>query len=179
MKKRIGYIAIALGAAAVIASVAFANLNPGVKAPDFTLPTLDGKGFKLSSCFSKNNPKVVVLDIWATWCPPCRAEIPHLISIHKKFKNKGAIVVGVAIDAAKSDVVSFAKEQKINYTVLHDPQAETVGQPYRVRGIPATYIIDRNGTIRYAHGGFPRHPEEQKREATRIHNEIKTLLEEK
>ncbi len=138
---------------ALVSSAVIANLRAGTKAPNFTVPTLDGKSFTLKDCFKKPG-KVVLLDIWATWCPPCRMEIPHLIKLQKKYANKGVVIVGVAIDADKGDVKSFAKKQKINYTVCHDPNAKTVGKSYQVQGIPATYIIDKKGVIRSVHSGF-------------------------
>jgi len=159
-----------LAAAVLIASIATADLSPGAKAPNFTLPTLNGKTFSLQNAL-KPPTKVVVLDIWATWCPPCRAEVPYLVNLNKKFAGKGVQFVGVAIDSEKSPVSSFAKDKGIGYTVALDPNAKTVGNLYQVRGIPATYIIDRKGVIRYAHSGFS-----GQSEAAEIDKEIQTLL---
>jgi thiol-disulfide isomerase/thioredoxin len=122
---------------------------------------------------------VVLLDIWATWCPPCRAEIPFLIELQKKLKGKDVVIVGVSVDEQKSDVVDFVKRQGINYTVAHDSRGQKIGQLYQVRGIPATYVIDRKGIIRYAHSGFPRDPESGKEKAAQMEREINTLLAQK
>jgi len=176
--RRLFALLIAAIAVVAAASLVWANLPVGTKAPDFSLPTIDGKTFKLSSCFAKPG-KVVLLDIWATWCPPCRAEVPFIIGLRKKFKEKDVAIVGVSVDAEKSTVVEFARKQGINYTVPHDPQAAKTGRLYQVRGIPATYIIDRKGVIRYAHSGFPPDPDDGKEEAARMEREIKTLLAEK
>lgn len=159
----------------LLASMAYANLSKGTKAPDFTLPTLDDNKITLSSNF-KAPGKVVVLDIWATWCPPCKAEIPYLIKLHKDYANKGVKIIGVAIDEKKDTVASFAKEQKINYTIALDPKAEKIGKSYGVTGIPVTYIIDKKGIIRYVHSGFPRDAKEAKKEAAKIESEVKSLL---
>lgn len=161
---------------ASLASVVYANLNSGTKAPNFTLPTLDGKRITLAANFEESG-KVVILDIWATWCPPCRAEIPHLVRLNKEYGSKGLKIIGVAIDEDKKAVESFAKNQKINYTIALDPQAQKVGKSYGVRGIPVTYIIDKKGVIRYVHSGFPRDPDEQKKEVAKIESEIKSLLD--
>ena len=175
VRRRVMLAAIALVAAGVVASMVYGQLAAGTKAPGFTLPALDGKSFTLANCFKKPG-KVVLLDIWATWCPPCRAEIPHLINLQKKLKGNDVLIVGVAIDQEKSTVTDFVKAQGINYTVVHDSKAAKIGSPYQVRTIPATYIIDRKGIIRYTHSGFPRDPEAGKREEANLEREIRTLL---
>lgn len=178
-KKHIALPAIALGMIAIVASLAFANLTAGTKAPDFTLPTADGKTFTLSDSF-KTAPKVVVLDLWATWCPPCRAEIPYLIALNDKFDDKDVMIVGVALDQNKASVTSFIQKQKINYTVALDPDADKLGTLFKVGGIPATYVIDRNGVIRYTHSGFPTGDKAaQKSEAAAFEREVNTLLRQK
>lgn len=169
---------ITVAVAALLAAAAYADLKPGTKAPNFTLPTIDGKTFTLSDCFGKTG-KVVLLDIWATWCPPCKAEVPHLVQLTKKYKSKGLKVVGVAIDEQKSTVASFAKQQHINYTVALDPNAQKVGKSYQVRGIPATYVIDSKGVIRFVHSGFPRDKAEASKAAAKIESEVKKLLAQK
>lgn len=176
--RRITIIAIALIAAAILVTAVYANLKPGAKAPNYSLPTIDGKTFTLNDNF-KGTRKVVVMDIWATWCPPCRGEIPYLIGLQKEFSGKNVRIVGVAIDDQRSAVQSFAKEQGINYTVAHDPNAGKIGSKYDVGGIPATYIIDKKGVIRFVHSGFPRDTGEQKKEAAVIRNEVNKLLAEK
>lgn len=176
--RRITIVTIALVVVTILASVVYANLSPGTKAPNFTLPTLDGKNFTLEE-HSRKAGNVVVMDIWATWCPPCRGEIPYLINIQKELKGKKAMIVGVSIDDQKSTVQSFAKEQGINYTIALDPGGNKLGKSYSIGGIPATYVIDKKGVIRYVHSGFPRDPKEQKREAASIKNEVNKLLAEK
>ncbi|MGQ9454381.1 MAG: TlpA family protein disulfide reductase [Armatimonadota bacterium] len=177
--RRNQFVLLALVAIAVATSAVIAELSPGTKAPDFTLPILTGGKFTLSNCFSKTPKKVVLLDIWATWCPPCRSEIPFLIQLQKTFKNKNVVIVGVSIDKDKEDVVKFAKEQKINYTIALDPNAKATGEKYKVSAIPATYIIDKKGVIRHAHVGFPRNPEQGKQKAAEMKKQINALLKKK
>ena len=176
--RRVAAIAIALLLVAIFASVVYANLSPGKKAPDFSVSTLDGKTFKLQDSF-KGTGNVVVMDICATWCPPCRGEIPYLINIKKELSGKNVTIVGVFIDDGKTAVQSFAKEQGINYTVALDPKGDKLGSKYSIAGIPATYVIDKKGVIRFVHSGFPRDPKEQKSEAAAIMAEINKLLAEK
>lgn len=167
--KRIIIAAFAVILATVVLSAAYADLSPGTKAPSFTLPTLNSKTFNLQN--TAGSSKVIVLDIWATWCPPCRAEIPYLVNLSKKYAGKGVTFIGVAIDQSKSDVATFAKQKGITYTVALDPQAAKVGRLYGVRGIPVTYVIDKSGVIRYAHTGFS-----GANEAAQLDKEIQTLL---
>ncbi len=170
--------AVALVSAVAIVSIALADLKPGNKAPNFSLPTIDGKTFRLADKF-KQPGNVVLLDIWATWCPPCRAEIPHLVALQKKFRGKKVVFVGVAIDNEKSVVAEFAKSNGINYTVVHDPNGSKLRNLYSIQGVPATYIIDKKGVIRYAHSGFPGDTAEAKKEAATFEREINTLLAKK
>jgi cytochrome c biogenesis protein CcmG/thiol:disulfide interchange protein DsbE len=114
------------------------------KAPEFTLKSAkDGKTVKLSDF----KGKVRIVDFWATWCPPCRGEIPHFVALQKKYKKKGLEVIGLSVDRDGPDVVNkFAKEQGINYTSLmaDDKAMSDYGG---IRGIPTTFVIDRDGNI--------------------------------
>ncbi len=175
--KKIRKTLIALLIALALATAALAQLKPGDKAPDFTLPTLDGKNYKLSSNW-KAPGKVVLLDIWATWCPPCRAEVPYLVDLHKYFKGKAVSIVGVSIDDNKEDVKSFVKENKVKYAVVHDADKK-VADKYNVRSIPTTLIIDKKGVIRHVYTGFPGDKEAQKKEIEKMKKEIQQLLDKK
>lgn len=172
-KRRLLATAIAVIVAVILASAVLAALDPGTKAPDFTAPTADGKKFTLSDSFKKN-PKVVVLDIWATWCPPCRAEIPYLVKMHKDYAKKGVAVVGLSVDADQEKLKTFIKDNKIEYAVPMDPNGEKYARNYKIQGIPTTYIIDRKGVIRFVHTGFS-----GKADAEKMEKEVKQLLAEK
>jgi peroxiredoxin len=114
-----------------------------VQAPNFSLKTSDGKTIELA----KLKGKAVVLNFWATWCPPCKAEIPDLIQVYKKYKKKGFVLIGISIDQEGWDVVKpFIKEAKIPYpVVLAD---SIIVQHYgNFDGIPATFFINSNGMI--------------------------------
>ncbi|MCE5315293.1 MAG: TlpA disulfide reductase family protein [Armatimonadota bacterium] len=180
VKRRYASANIALVLLLALACAVNAQIETGSKAPDFSLPTLDGKMFTLSDCF-KEEPSVVVLNIWATWCPRCKVEIPYLIDLQDKYKdNKDVRIAGVAIDQEKGKIADFAKKQGINYIVALDCGAEKTGSSYRVITIPTMYIIDKKGVVRYIHSSFPvRNADEQKKEVAKIENEIKTLLDEK
>lgn len=177
-KRRLTIAIIAIAATIVLATFAFADLKAGTKAPEYSLPTVDGKTFTLADNFKKP-PKVVVMDIWATWCPPCKMEIPYLIDLSNKYKGKDVTFVGVAVDEKLDTVKKFVTDNKIPYTIAHDSFAGKVGSLYGVRGIPATYIIDKKGTIRFVHSGFPRAKDQQQKEVAQFQKEIDTLLAEK
>jgi len=156
-----------LAAIGLFAGVSQALLKAGDQFPTFKLATLDGKT-KTNTDFKH---KVVMVDVWATWCPPCRAEIPHLIDLHKTYGSKGLAVIGIAVDKEGADKVKpFVDEVKMKYTTLLDPDSDFTGKQLKVRGIPALFLIDRAGVVRYVHVGFT--------EKSVLEKEIKTLLAE-
>jgi len=112
------------------------------KAPDFTLVGPAGKKVSLSDY----KGKVVVVDFWATWCPPCRKGIPDLVELQKEFGNKIA-VIGISVDTDTRDkVASFARDFNINYTVLF-ATPEVVQSYGNIEAIPTSFIIDKNGNV--------------------------------
>ena len=119
----------------------------GKHAPDFTLRDLKGTQVSLSAL--KGKP--VVLNFWATWCMPCRAEIPHLEELYTKYKDQGLMVLGANTETDYMKVKRFA-QSRISYSVLLD--GSTQSQEYDVKGIPCTYYIDRKGIVRYRSVGF-------------------------
>ncbi len=157
----------------------WADLTAGAKAPNFTLKTLDGQTFKLSDCFEKPG-NVVVLDLWATWCPPCEAVTPNLVKIAKTYAGQPVKVVGVALDEAQSDVEEYVKQKGINYTICLDSEGAVLDKPYKLRdGIPALYVIDKSGVIRMVEVGFPQDKEMQAKAVKRLTNTIDRLLKRK
>ncbi len=127
------------------------NSLVGKAAPAISLTTLDGKDVKLAD--QKGN--VVVLDFWATWCPPCRESLPHVqkISADKDLAAKG-LVVWTVNDRETSDVIEkFQKDNSFTFTVLLDSNGSTL-QSYLVQGIPTTVIVGRDGTVKNVFVGF-------------------------
>lgn len=120
------------------------------EAPDFTLEMMNGEMFTLSD----HEGKIIVLNIWATWCPPCRKEIPDFIEIQKNMREEGVLFVGVALDQEGWKVVRpFAKKYGINYPIVVDNG--TVRRKYGpFRGIPTTFIINREGKVAYVSLGM-------------------------
>jgi thiol-disulfide isomerase/thioredoxin len=115
----------------------------GKTAPDFTLETLDGKRVQLSSY----KGQAVLLNFWATWCGPCKIEMPWFVELQKEYGPQGLQIVGVAMDdASRDEIGKFVKEMGVNYTILLGKEA--VGQDYGgVNVLPTTFFIDRDGKI--------------------------------
>jgi peroxiredoxin len=123
--------------------------NAQKKAPNFSLKTGDGKSYELY----QNKGKVVVLNFWATWCGPCREEIPDFIEVYKKYKDQGVEIVGVSLDKGGWEKVNpFVKQNNINYPIVLGNQAvaSTFG---KIQFIPTTFIIDPSGNIVDEHTG--------------------------
>lgn len=120
------------------------------KAPDFTLLDINGNERRLSDY----KGKVIILDFWATWCPPCKAEVPHFIELHNAYKDRGLEIIGVTLDHNAEKVAqSFAEENGINYVVLLGNRSVT--DLYGgIMSIPTTFVIDRDGLIKKRYLGY-------------------------
>lgn len=115
----------------------------GEKTTDFTLPDINGK--KVS--FSEFKGMVVVLNFWATWCGPCRAEMPSLNNLYNEYKDKGFVVLAVSVDTSEKPVKSFAREHKLAFPILMDKDKAVSFDEYAVLGLPTTFLIDKNGVV--------------------------------
>lgn len=112
------------------------------RAPDFTLKDMTGKPMSLSSF----KGKVVLLNFWATWCPPCRAEMPALNRLYQEKKNRGLEVIAVSTDRSLGSVKDFLEKNRVTFPVLFDGD-RAAAKLFRVFSMPTTFLIDRNGTI--------------------------------
>lgn len=117
----------------------------GYPAPNFTLPDLNGKKVVLKNVTSRN--KITLINFWATWCPPCRAEIPELNKFYRKYSANGVTILAVSIQEQPKTVKSFAQKNGMKFPVLTDTKGKT-GNLYQVFSMPNTFILDRKGTIR-------------------------------
>jgi len=144
--------------AAIVAAMLFAGIRAarnnrangpakgqliGSLAPDFELPALDGKNLKLSDL----RGKAVLLNFWATYCGPCKIEMPWFVELQKEYGPQGFQIIGVAMDdASLEDIAKFAKEMGVNYPILLGK--ESVGQSYGgVSVLPTTFFLDRDGKL--------------------------------
>ncbi len=112
-------------------------------APTFTLTDIKSKKVSLSDF----KGKVVLLNFWATWCVPCREEMPPLNKLYTDLKNEGFVVLGVSIDPSETPVKSFVTEKNIMYPVLMDSEKEVYFDLYAVLVLPTSFLIDKDGMI--------------------------------
>jgi peroxiredoxin len=118
----------------------------GQKAPDFTLNDVHGKPVALSS---KIGSKLLLIDFWAAWCGPCRAENPNVVKVYKEFHNKGFDVFGVSLDRSNEDWVQAIEKDNLTWTQVSDLQywGHAAAKLYAVNAIPANFLLDEKGTI--------------------------------
>ncbi|MCS6989043.1 MAG: TlpA family protein disulfide reductase [Chloroherpetonaceae bacterium] len=150
-------LALAIGASSVFlppsskssdASLNAVATTDGKAAPDFSLTTTDGKPLKLSDYKGKG----VIVNFWATWCPPCRAEIPDMMELQKEYEGKGFSFIGIAIGDEEEKVKAFVSAQKMNYPVAVGTRelAMSYGKltaEGAIRGIPTSFVINRKGEV--------------------------------
>ena len=121
----------------------YSPLRSGRPAPDFTLPGLDGKMVSLAD----HKGHVVLLNIWATWCPPCIDEMPSMETLYKEFKGENFEILAVSIDALGARAVApFMKKYNLSFPALLDPEG-TIKSLYQTPGVPESFIIDQQGIV--------------------------------
>jgi peroxiredoxin len=158
------FLAITVGIGAMLVpQAAFGDAKP---APDITLKGLDGQKYKLADY----KGKIVIINFWAVWCPPCKVEIPDLIEMYNTYKDQGLMVFGIAIDSGKDEKIQKkAKELKINYPVINGDEYYIRKAFGGIRAVPTTFMIDPAGKFhKEAFVGY------QKKEI--FETEIKALL---
>lgn len=145
----IGAVAAAILAAVFaivwLQSAKYEPLTVGKEAPDFRLPDLNDKEVRLSDF----RGKVVFLNFWATWCKPCREEMPSMEVLYKNFEKDGLVILAVSIDrvTTKKDIPPFVKGLNLTFPVLVDSWGQT-DKKYKLMGVPETYVIDQQGILR-------------------------------
>jgi peroxiredoxin len=135
-------LACAMGSAAAAVQLSAA-------APDFTLRSVAGTNLRLQ----EQRGQVVMVNFWATWCGPCRQEMPHLNRLYDKYRSSGFVLLGVNIDDEPRAAVDLASKLGIRFPVLLDSDKK-VSRVYDMSAMPATLLIDRDGRIRHIHRGY-------------------------
>lgn len=115
---------------------------PGELAPDFTLPSLDGESITLSDL----RGRIVFINFWTTWCPPCKQEMASLERLYRKFKDRGFTILAVDIMEGSETVEKFVRKNGLSFPILLDTKGE-VSERYMATAIPSTFIVDKDGKI--------------------------------
>lgn len=125
-------------------------VDQGQMMPDFKLKDVDGADFDSSSL----KGKVAIVDFWATWCPPCRMEVPHFQALHEKYNDQGLEIIGISLDSEGAyNVKPFMKKNNVTYKMLigDDQVTNAFGG---IRAIPTTFVVDRNGKVVKEYVGY-------------------------
>jgi len=152
MKSKLSRIGLSL---ILLFSVSFAAIGSanaaadGGPAPDFTLKSLTGKNMKLSELAGN----VVLINFWASWCGPCREEMPLLNELHNRYEPLGFTVLGVNVEEDVNAAKGFLKNFPADFPVLLD-NTNRVSRQYKVVAMPTTVVVDRDGNMRFLHQGY-------------------------
>ena len=140
---------VLLAALSLGSGVCVAALTPSGPAPDFTLRSMDGQNLRLG----EQRGRVVMVNFWATWCGPCRLEMPHLNRLYEKYRSAGFVLFGVNVDEDVRIAAALAQKMGIKFPVLADTD-KRVSKQYDLSAMPSTVLIDRDGRVRHVHRGY-------------------------
>lgn len=152
----------ALAASLLVSAIVVAAPAPGAAAPDFTLKSDGGANLKLSEL----RGEVVMINFWATWCAPCREEMPLLNQLYEQYRKVGFTLLAVNIDDEPAKARAMARKLGVGFPVLFDTD-KRVSRLYDVAAMPSTLLIDRDGRVRYVHRGYVAGVEEKYRSQIR------------
>jgi peroxiredoxin len=139
---RIVAVTAAIGVA-LLGVALWARGRTAAVAPDFAVPDLNGQAVRLSAY----RGQVVLVNLWATWCPPCREEMPSMERLHQRLKDRGFVLLAVSEDEGGPGAVkAFVDQMKVTFPVLLDPEGD-VGRKYGVWGFPESFLLDRDGRV--------------------------------
>jgi len=159
----------ARAAAALLLAVPLLGAAGNAKAPDFALDSRGGAKINLS----QYKGQVVMINFWATWCGPCRQEMPLLEDIYKKYNKLGFVLLGVNVEPDKKAAEDWlAKQKPVTFPILFDTESK-VTELYQVNSMPSTVIVDKQGNVRLLHRGYKPGDENE------YLNQIRTLIKEK
>lgn len=137
---------LAIGVLVVMLPMASQAATP---APDFTLKSRSGENVRLEDM----RGQVVMLNFWASWCGPCRQEMPLMDDLYEQYKDLGFTILAVNVDENREEALRFLDKVPVSYPILYDPESR-VSELYEVQAMPTTVMIDRSGNARYLHHGY-------------------------
>jgi len=144
----LGLILVGMAAGSAPAA-AVAPLASGAAAPAFQLASADGPPVELASL----RGKVVLINFWASWCGPCRKEMPILEQLNRQYRSKGLALIGINVEPDSQAALQWLRATPVSFPILFDTDSR-VSKLYQVAGMPNTVIVDRRGTVRYIHRGY-------------------------
>jgi len=143
------FLIVAVAACAGPGEAAPQGVLQGTRARDFDLESLEGTEVSLSDY----RGSIVLVNLWATWCQPCRDEIPDLEAAYQELKDEGFVVLGINVEEPLETVAPFVQDFGMSYPILLDKEAEVL-KAYRAQGLPMSFIVDRDGMIQVRHTGY-------------------------
>jgi peroxiredoxin len=146
---RVGIVVAACVAPVIVENALASTVKISELAPDFTLKTLDGPNLRLE----EYRGQVVLINFWASWCGPCRQEMPILDRLHRRYEDAGFVVLGVNVEGEISPAQEIVDKTKVTFPVLID-EGQLVSELYQLEAMPSTVVIDRDGVVRYVHRGY-------------------------
>ena len=147
--KKVALMAVVCASVLALYSVAAMAIPSKGKAPDFTLKSRKGGNVKLS----EYRGKVIMINFWASWCGPCRKEMPLLEELYQRYKDGGFTLLGVNVEEDSAAAKDLLKEVRVSFPILFDNENK-VSQLYNVEAMPSTVILDRDGNMRFVHKGY-------------------------
>ena len=144
-----------------------AKLKKGDAFPLPTLPALQGKG---TLDLSKYKGKVIIVDFWASWCEPCKIELPYLNNLAKKYKGKDVVIIGVNLDEKQPDAIAFLKDHPVQLPLAYDGAKKVLADKAEIEVMPTSFIIDKKGIVAERHQAF------RDGDGAKIESEVAKLL---
>ncbi|HEY6452452.1 MAG TPA: TlpA disulfide reductase family protein [Steroidobacteraceae bacterium] len=165
--RALGALAVSALALGLSAPAAAGELVPGAAAPAFHLTSSSNASVSLGDL----KGQVVLINFWASWCGPCRQEMPVLDQLYRRYKPAGFTLIGVNVEPKSADAMGFLKSTPVSFPILFDTDSK-VSKLYDVSGMPSTVILDRTGKVRFVHQGY------QPGEESEYLDQIRTLVRE-
>ena len=163
MLKMLRSLVIAVGLVGFLVSTAGASSISG-KAPEFTLKSRGGQNVRLSDY----RGQVLLINFWASWCGPCRQEMPLLEDLYKRYSKLGFTILGVNVDTDSTKANNYLKDMSVTFPILYDT-SNAVSKSYKVNAMPTTVIVDRNGNMRFLPQGYlPGYEKDYKKQVVQL-----------
>ena len=163
MLKMLRSLVVAFGLLSMVVSPASAS-NISGKAPEFTLKSRSGQNLRLSDY----RGQVLLINFWASWCGPCRQEMPLLEDLYKRYNKLGFTILGVNVDTDSTKANNYLRDISVTFPIMYDT-TNTVSKSYNVNAMPTTVIVDKNGNMRFLHQGYkPGYEKDYKKQVVQL-----------